>query len=379
MNSVLRGLLGSLLGLALGASGCTPRTAVTASALASQATGIPSLNWLAEHTRPAGQSYPQLPDHVRYGSISGLTFDPQSGQWIGVIDERDFSRIAWLSITWEGGQLAVTPTKMLTLSAGPGVSSALVEHADLEAIVMLPDGSFLLSEEGHRSKGGVWQPRILHAQRDGVVSELIDFPPHFQLTDDGHGLRDNQGFESLTRTPGGHLIAGLEQPLIEDGGVTSFVRGGAGRLVEFVPVGSGFRAGREWSYPISATQRLPGFEALCEGGENGLVELLALTETRLLAIERACLQNAQSGQTANAILLFVVELQGKRANKTLLLDLSTLVPRLSPALAGLENFEALAFGPRLAVEGNRRSLLLASDDNFRKSQKTAFLLFALSE
>ena len=61
--------------------------------------------------------------------------------------------------------------------------------------------------------------------------------------------------------------------------------------------------------------------------------------------------------------LFAVELVGSDARKTLLLNLSTLAPRLSPALARLENFEALAFGPTLPTA--RRTLLIVSDDNFR--------------
>jgi hypothetical protein len=54
--------------------------------------------------------------------------------------------------------------------------------------------------------------------------------------------------------------------------------------------------------------------------------------------------------------------------------LSTLIPKLSPALARLENFEGLAFGPPV---GGSRTLLMMSDDNFRATQKTSFLLFGM--
>ena len=68
---------------------------------------------------------------------------------------------------------------------------------------------------------------------DGVVTDVIEYPKEFQITGDGKtGLRDNQGFESLAITPRGRFIAGLEQPLIQDGAVT-FDRGGPGRLIEF--------------------------------------------------------------------------------------------------------------------------------------------------
>lgn len=46
----------------------------------------------------------------------------------------------------------------------------------------------------------------------------------------------------------------------------------------------------------------------------------------------------------------------------------------SPALAHLDNFEGLAFGPSV---GGLRTLLVVSDDNFRATQKTSFLLFGM--
>jgi hypothetical protein len=61
--------------------------------------------------------------------------------------------------------------------------------------------------------------------------------------------------------------------------------------------------------------------------------------------------------------------------KRLLLDLGDLAG-LSPRLSSLDNFEGLAFGPRLA-DGSA-SLLLVSDDNFDKTQVTSFLLLRVS-
>ena len=92
-------------------------------------------------------------------------------------------------------------------------------------------------------------------------------------------------------------------------------------------------------------------------------------------MERACLMDTAGEQSANAVQLFTVELSGTEARKRLLLDLSTLAPKLSPALARLENFEALSFGPTLP--DGTRTLLVVSDDNFRATQKTSFLLFGM--
>lgn len=334
----------------------------------------PLLTWMGEFTRPFGTTYPRIPESARFGSLSGLVLDETSGEWLSVSDDRDRSRVAWLSIAVTGGRLEVSPTRLQYLTAGPGVAERIATQADLEAIVAVPDGTFLMSEEGHLTRSGVWPPAILQVTRDGVVTGVVGYPREFQISADGKtGIRDNQGFESLTRTPRGRLIAGLEQPLA-DQPITTPERGGEGRLIEFEPSGTTWKPGRQWRYTISPTPRVDGFPNICSDGENGLVELLAITETTLIALERACWLDAAGAMPANAIQLFAVTLTGNTARKTLLLDFSTLAPKLSPALAQLENFEGLAFGPTI---GGLRTLLVMSDDNFRATQKTSFLLFGM--
>lgn len=353
--------------------GCAPvRTSETAAV--SPVSGLPVLSFLSEFTRPAGTNYPQLSDSSRFGSLSGLAFDQASGDWLAVVDDRAGSRVAWLAITAAGGRLDVTPRRMQALRAGPGIDQRTVTQADLEAIVALPDGTFLMGEEGHTNENDVWPPAILQVTRDGLVTGVVAYPPEFQVSIDGKtGIRDNQGFESLTRTPGGRVIAGLEQPTI-DRPITSFDHGGEGRLIEFEPSGATFRAGRQWRYELAPTPRSERFPNVCSDGENGLVELLAITETLLLALERACLMTADRSAVFNPIQLFAVNLSGEAATKTQLLDLSTVIPSLSPAMARLDNFEGLAFGPRV---NGARTLLVMSDDNFRQTQFTSFLLFGM--
>jgi len=338
---------------------------------------FPLLVWLGEFTRPAGTVYPQLADSSRYGSISGLAPDEVNKQWVGVIDDRDHSRIVWLDVTYGAKGLEVSPARVQNLRAGPGVPERTATQADLEAIVALPNGSFLMSEEGHkvRESGDLWQPVILQVTHDGVVTGTIEYPKDFQITADGKsGLRDNQGFEGLTITPNGHLIAGLEQPLIQDGPTTTFDRPAAGRLIEFAPAGSSYQPARQWRYMISPTPRVENFDDTCSDGENGLVELLALSETRLISMERACLITKDGQFTANAVQLFSVELVGTDARKRLLLNFDDVTPRLSSALTRLENFEGMTFGP---IVNGMKTLLIVSDDNFRKTQKTSFLLFGM--
>jgi hypothetical protein len=337
---------------------------------------MPLLVWFGQQTRPAGAAYPPLPSEPKFGSISGLAPDAASEQWIAAIDDRERTRVAWLRVSYSADSLTVTPTRMQELRPGRGVDPRIVTQADLEAIVALPKGGFVLSEEGHIGRDGkdVWQPVLLRMTGDGVVTHVITYPKQFQITSDGtSGPHPNQGFEGLAVTPGGRLIAGLEQPLIEDG-LTTYDRPAPGRLVEFVPSGSTFKPGKQWRYMISPTPRVEGFETTCSDGENGLVELLALSETTLISMERSCQVSADKQFTANTVMLFSVDLVGAEARKRLLLDFKDLDARLRPVLPRLENFEGMTFGP---IVNGTKTLLIASDDNFRPTQKMSFLLFGM--
>jgi hypothetical protein len=351
--------------------GCTSKTSTPPST----SEPLPRLTFLSEFTRPAGAVYPTLTDSAKFGELSGLVRDTASGQWVAVSDDRE-ARVAWITIDDSGGVLSVSPTRLEYLRAGPAVPGRVVTQADLEAIVALPDGTFLITEEGHIEGSEVWQPLILHATRAGVVTDLIDYPDTFHIhLNEPRGLRPNEGFESLTRLPNGHLVAGLEQPLLEDGETASFGRAGRGRLVELVQESGGWHGGRQWSYRIEPTPRIEGFAATCGGGGTGLVELLALSDTTLLSLERGCVQNPETKATRNPIQIFLVELAGSEARKTLVLDLATLAPRLSPEMRNLDNFEGMSFGP--PGPDGQPTLLVVSDDNFRKTQRTSFLLFAI--
>ena len=71
-------------------------------------------------------------------------------------------------------------------------------------------------------------------------------------------------------------------------------------------------------------------------------------------------------------------LQNKTFNpvkKELLLDLDSIIPQLDVAWGSLDNIEGITFGPTLA--NGHRTLLLISDDNFSKYQRTQALAFEI--
>ncbi|MCC7032240.1 MAG: esterase-like activity of phytase family protein [Acidobacteria bacterium] len=365
---------------------------------------IPTLEFLASHVIPSARPG-SAADRARIvGSLSGLARDARSGRYLAVIDHRQPARVAWLDIAFANGTLLVTPGTVIPVTPGPGTDERRVTSADLEGVVALPDGTFVAGEEGHRSTGapgqpaaGEWPAALLSLTPEMVVTRMDAWPSSFDLGPDLGGIRDNQGAEALTRTPDGRLIAGLEQPRHDDRPATTRNgrpfgggRGGPGRLVEFVADGAGWHARRQWMFPIAPTPAREGFDAICDDGENGLTELLALDDSNLLALERACLVDPPTRVVRNTALISYVRLDGaedvsaveslargrwRGVMKTPLLDLDSLIPRLPASLANLDNFEAMAFGPDLP-DGSR-TLLVVSDDNFRPTQQTVFLLFRI--
>jgi hypothetical protein len=368
------------------------------SAPASESGRPPELDLLASLVIPAVPLGPGTDRATHFGSVSGIARDPQTGRYLGIIDDHQLARAAWLAIEFAGERLSLTIERLTPVVPGPGVDGRRSTAADLEAVVALPDGTFVASEEGHKAgtvserPEDVWPAALLHFDRKGVVHRIVDFPEAFAL--DAQGILANQGVESLAITPDHRLIAGLEQPRHADRDPPSDSANSEpnlrSRLVEFVADGDSWRAARQWMYPLAPTRLGEGFERVCDHGENGLTELVALGQTTFLSLERACLLS-ESGRARNTIAIYHVNVEGaddvsglpslrgvavRGARKQLVLDFDTIIEQLPPELDYLDNFEAMTFGPTLPDGG--RTLLVVSDDNFRVTQKTVFLLFRLT-
>ena len=366
---------------------CATRAPVTASGDGRAGT----LRLLGSVAYPSGGL--ALPDGPRFGSLSGLAFDPQTRQWVAASDETVQARLAWMDITF-GPAIVVTPSRFTFLRPGPELSADAVVGLEPESLVALPDGSFATTIEGyHDATNVVHQPAVAFVARDGAVTRLVRPRAHFTIVagDRTRGVRHNLGLESLTRTPDGRLLSGMEQPLGQDGPMSTVARGGVVRLLEFVdrPV-TGWTPGREWAYPLEPTSIVPGYDRRCEDGENGLSDLLALGNDRWLALERACLLGVPGAPAYNPVRVFEVTTaraddvsglpslaghQVRLLTKRLVLNVTAVVPRLPPIFATGSNFEALAFGP--TGPRGERTVVLMSDDNLRATQTTAFLWLAL--
>ena len=325
---------------------------------------------------------------LRFGGISGLAPTSAEGEFLGVSDDHDSVRIYRLRASADGSEFRMQPLDYIRLQQPGSDLSSL----DPESLALTPEGHMLIVSEGMGSAEPRLPPAVLEFGPDGAFIRALTVRERFVPNPTGplvRGVRSNIGFESIAITPLGRVLVGTESSIVQDGDLTTFDHGAPARIIEYVRQGARYEPAREFVYMVEPVHRPPFDPGLAV---NGLVDLLALDEHVLLALERSYVAEAgDTGRDMNKIRLFRIDLRGATdvsrvdslkdapsvtpVAKTALFDLSQ-VPGLSPDLApSLDNFEALAFGP-LFPDG-RVSVILASDDNFNRAQRTWFLLFAV--
>jgi hypothetical protein len=319
----------------------------------------------------------------RFGSLSGLAPTGEPGEYIVVSDDRVDRRLYRVRVTGEGAAFHVDVLELIRLD-----EKSPAPHLDPEAVVITRTGDLLIASEG-RGRDEHVPPAIAQYTRRGAFVRQLPLPDRYLPDDTGkRGVRENAGFESLTLAPSGRrLFTVTESALLQDGNPVDFDAGATSRLLEFTVRGDSFVPAREFAYPVQALDA-PPFTS--NAFASGVVDLLALSDTELLALERTFIETAAAkGHGLCVIRVFTVSLDGaddisgidslrgrtpRPVGKRLLFDMS-LLQDIPPDLTTLDNFEGLAVGPTLS-DGSR-SLLLVSDDNFNRAQRSWFVQLRL--
>lgn len=401
-----------LLAAAAAACGGAPPEADDAEAVTagaqrtSSAQVLPSgpftLELVADFNIPTGASFEDIPD-VDFGGISGLFFDPEKMEIVAISDSRADNRYFTLGVELDGDSVRFTPRSVTQLEDGdspeagePAAGAPAARRVlDPESIARAPNGNLFVSTEGTVAYVPRVAPTIAEFQPDGRFVRFLPVPDKFVPEADGpqtRGIVDNRAFESLSVSPdGSRVFAATEAALVQDGTPPSVDKGSPARILE-IGIGEGSEGPvREYIYPVEPLTVPGDFEPVA--GENGLVELLALSNTELLALERNFVRGsaAPEQQRRNVIRIFRVSLQGATdvaeiyslanatdlvpVEKELIIDFDEITPRLSSEFPELDNFEGLSWGPILP-DGSG-SLIVVSDNNFNPWQRTSFLLFRI--
>jgi hypothetical protein len=234
------------------------------------------------------------------------------------------------------------------------------------------------SSEGERRTDGprgpvLADPWVRIAGLDGSYLGRFAMPPELAMSAQPTGPRRNMTLEGLTVTADGRLLfTAMEGPGYDDGALPNRAHGALTRITAY-RLDSGADPAAQYAYPLEAAPKSAG-----PTGTNGLTDLVALSDTAFLVIERAFsvrptvrLFRAEIGGATDV--LGVPALSGAAVTpmtKTLLADLSAM-----PGLEPLDNIEGITLGPRLP--DGRQTVVLVSDDNFSPSQVTQFVVLAV--
>ncbi len=337
----------------------------------------------------------RLPWRVQFhgtmvGGLSGIDYDATRGDWVMISDDRSEhnparyyrARLSYDEKSFKSVEL----TSVVTLLQPDGKAYPSRENfkrhggvvPDLEAIRVDPrDATIWYTSEGDVPAG--LPPFVRHGAADGSFLWEMPLPDMFDVPADGKsGPRNNQSFEGLSFAPDGNsLWVSMEGPMIQDGALPDPRTGAVNRITRFARDG---KVLGQYAYPLEAIPAAPGKGKYAD---NGISEILALSDTRVLVMERSGVQ-ADDGTYQDFVRIYEISTDGASdiqnlatlngasytmLKKRLVLDVNQLkMPRV-------DNLEGISLGPALA--NGHASLVLISDDNFGKDQVTQLLLFEL--
>jgi endonuclease/exonuclease/phosphatase family metal-dependent hydrolase len=320
-------------------------------------------------------------DRTRVGGLSGLTYDPGCDLFYAISDDRgSFAppRFYTLKIRIDGEHPEVTVLEATLLRDADG-APFLRGDIDPEALALTKDGTLFLASEGVPHRG--IQPLVARFSLDGSIQGTQGLPEHYLLRHGGGwGVRDNLGFEGLDVSPdGSRLFVAAENALIQDGPAADLeVPSPTRLLVVELPGG---RPIAEHLYEVGPVPDEPNPSTAFR--TNGISEILALDNHRLLVLERSF-----SVGVGNRVRLYLVDLEGaediREIGSLRGVDGPNPVPLAKTLVADIgdfgvepDNIEGMALGP--VLPDGRRQLVLISDNNFQPSEQISqILLFAVS-
>jgi len=261
---------------------------------------------------------------------------------------------------------------------------------DPEAITRLPDGDLLIASEANTDAKPRSMPRIFRTNFEGAWKSDFVFPDKYLPELFGKqtkGVQNNHSLEGLTTVADGKIVFTItESSLTQDIVPGEEANGDVVRVLKFEDKGAqhGYYAPvAEFAYKVDALHSTPsGLEIF-----RGVSEILGLSETKILVMERGVRINGKGWSSTVGIYLVDLskatntlamdKVAGQKivvAEKTKLIDFETdLVKERGQKM--VDNFEGLSWGPTLP--DGRRSLLVMVDNNFKKNETTELVVFSV--
>jgi hypothetical protein len=318
------------------------------------------------------------------GGLSAISYDPGRQLYYVISDDRSEKNPArfytvQLSLSDKGiDSFAFTGTHPLLDQAGQPFRPLTVNSTP-PVIPPDPEGiafdrirqRLYWSSEGERLTEGpvLLDPWVRTAGLDGTYQGQFGLPSNLAMSADKTGPRRNRSLEGVTLTPDGKSVfASMEDPGYNDGPETGDGHRVLTRFTKF-DVASG-KPIAQYAYPMEPPA--PPAE------ENGVSDLVALSDTTFMVIERTDsmpqtirVYKAEIASATNVLdMPSMTDVALTPMVKSLAVDMTT-----TPGLWPLGNVEGITLGPKLA--DGRQSVVFVTDNNFSPRGITQFLLFAM--
>ena len=364
---------------------CTILCVLSLMSASNQASASPlSLRLIGKFSIPTGYQY----QGVEFGGISGIDRALDGSYW-ALSDNpggsRGSPRFYNLTLNYDGmGFHSVIINRQVELLKPDGMPfSATFSMVDPESIRQASNGNIYWASEGiwNTEPESRFQPFVREMTTDGEFVRQLSTPDIFNFVDNASaGARNNKLFEALTVAPAGALYVANEDALFQDGNITTLTEGSVIRIVK-LDVNNN-KAQAQYAYNLPPIP-IDGTQGSSTKPENGLAELLAISDKQFIVLERAFAPGA-----GNTIRLVLSEIE---PNTTDISEIDSLQDALYTPLSRyvlldmsisyegirLDNIESLSWGHTL--ENGNRTLVLVSDNNYSTSQETLFLAFEVLE
>lgn len=355
-------------------------------AITGNAQSISRLKFLSEFDVPHNLMY----NNTTVGGLSGIDYDAGKNVYYLICDDRSAinpARFYTAKINIGANRIDsvyfvnVTLLKQQNGKPYPNSKQDPAHTPDPEAMRFNPQSGHLVwSSEGERivkpHDTVLENPAITTIDADGNFKDTFPLPAMLHMHSAEKGPRQNGVLEGLSFANNYKtLFVNVEEPLFEDGpraGLKDTVTWI--RILKYETATKKLKA--QYAYHIEAIPHAPvpatGFMI------NGVPDILALSNNRLLVMERAF----ATGNMACTIKIFLADLS-KATNIANVASLKLQPPALPVQKKLLlnmddlgrfiDNVEGMTFGPILP--NGHKSLVMVADNNFNPLERTQFFLF----
>ena len=336
-----------------------------------------TLTLLGEHQFPTSTRY----EDVLFGGISGISYDSEADVYYAISDDRaEEGPVRFYTLSIEIDASGVQDAQILSMISimTPDGEMYAENAADPESIRFLPMSQTLVWTSERDSSGN--SPLLREMALDGTFIHDYAIDSDFVRSGSRMGIRSNESFEALAVSEDESILfVGTESALEQDGDSATLEAGTPSRIWLLDR-----DTGDTITQYVYVTEPIPDVSTGSSNvQDNGLVALVYLDETHLIALERSFVLGY-----GNTINIFLVDLEGASdvqsaesiedidygpVSKTHLLTLNEETEGIN-----VDNIEGATWGP--IIDG-QRTLILVSDNNFNPSSQpyTQIVVFTVTE